>query len=61
MRLKSDFFSFYLTEYKMAFHSLQKVQITLHIRPPRAPWGPLDSALMNENENENEGLYSPNF
>ena len=28
------------------------------IRPPRAPWGPLDSGLMR---NENEGLYSPNF
>ena len=27
------------------------------IRPPRAPWGLLDSGLMKKNE----GLYSPNF
>ena len=36
-----------------------ELQTPAIIRPPRAPWGPLDSGLMNEKMNE--GLYSPNF
>ena len=31
---------------ELVYYFKNKIYILLHIRPPRAPWGPLDSGLM---------------